>query len=298
MNYITSSAIMTEENQRKMIFSLKKAYPLLNVNIIGKSLCERRIFSLSIGKSENPLLIAAGFHGQEWLTTLLALRFAELVLRAKSRREPIWGIDPACICREIIIIPCVNPDGVQIAISGAKTAGKYSQTVNNIIASSSEKWSANARGVDINHNFDAGWKELRQLEIESGIVAPSPRRYGGFMPASEPETAAVVALCKRRKPRTAIALHSQGEEIFWEYGKNEPFRSRQLAEIFSAASGYRLVENSGLASHGGFKDWFIEFFNRPAFTVEIGKGENPLPLTDFDGILKKMLPLLTVASVI
>ncbi|MBQ7121919.1 MAG: M14 family metallocarboxypeptidase [Clostridia bacterium] len=298
MNYITKPVIMTDENQRKMIFSLKKAYPLLNVKVIGKSLCERRIFSLSIGKSENPLLIAAGFHGQEWLTTLLALRFAELVLRAKSRREPLWGIDPACICREIIIIPCVNPDGVQIAISGAKTAGRYAQTVDKISASSGEKWSANARGVDINHNFDAGWKELRQIEIESGIVAPSPRRYGGFMPVSEPETAAVVSLCKLRKPRFAVALHSQGEEIFWEYGKNNPFRSRQLAEIFAAVSGYELVRNSGLNSHGGFKDWFIEYFNRPAFTVEIGKGENPLPLSDFGGILERTLPLLAVSAII
>ena len=214
MNYITSAAIMTEENQRKMIFSLKKAYPTLNVNVIGKSLCERRIFSLSIGKSENPLLIAAGFHGQEWLTTLLALRFAELILRAKSKREPLWGIDPACICREIIIVPCVNPDGVQIAISGAKTAGKYARTVEKISASSSEKWSANARGVDINHNFDAGWNELRKIEIKSGIVAPSPRRYGGFMPVSEPETAAMVALCKKKKAENGTCSSQPGRRDF------------------------------------------------------------------------------------
>ena len=298
MNYITKPMIMTDENQRKMIFSLKNAYPLLNVNIIGKSLCDRRIFSLHIGKSENPLLIAAGFHAQEWLTTLLALRFAEIVLHAKAHRQAVWGIQPCAFCREIIIVPCVNPDGVQIALSGAKTAGNYEQNVIKISENSADKWNANARGVDINHNFDAGWNELRQIEIESGIVAPSPRRYGGFMPVSEPETAAIVALCKQRKPRTAIALHSQGEEIFWEYGKNKPPRSRELARIFAAASGYELVENSGLASHGGFKDWFIDYFDRPAFTVEIGKGENPLPLTDFDGILEDMLPLLSVAAVL
>lgn len=298
MNYITKPAPMTEFNQRNMIFSLKKAYPLLNVRVIGKSLCERRIFAMSIGKSENPLLIAAGFHGQEWLTTLLALRFAEILLRSKSRREAIWGVDPACICREVIIVPCVNPDGVEIAINGAKTAGRFAQTVKNISLSSKDKWNANARGVDINHNFDAGWNILRNMEIESGIVGPSPRRYGGFMPVSEPETAAMVSLSKARKPRAAIALHSQGEEIFWEYGEKQPFRSRELAGIFAGASGYELVENSGLASHGGYKDWFIEHFNRPAFTVEIGKGENPLPLSDFDGILRHMLPLLAVAAVI
>ena len=298
MNYITKPSLMTAENQRNMIFSLKKSFPLLGVNLIGKTLCQRKLFSLSIGRSENPLLIVAGFHAQEWLTSLAALRFAEILLRSKSARQPIWGIEPISICREVIIVPCINPDGVQIVLSGAKSAGEYARDVEEISLCSSDKWNANARGVDINHNFDAGWKELRQIEIENGIVAPSPRRYGGFMPASEPETQALVALCKRRKPRMAIAIHSQGEEIFWEYGEAKPFRSAEIAKIFAGSSGYELVENSGLASHGGFKDWFIEYFNRPAFTLEIGKGENPLPLSDFEEIMKKLIPILTLASVL
>ena len=298
MNYITNPAFMTAENQRNMIFSLKKAYPFLGVSLIGRSLCQRGIFCLTIGKSENPLLIAGGFHGQEWLTCLLALRFAETLLRSKTKKSPIWGIEPACICRSVVIVPCVNPDGVQIAINGVDGAGRYADYYRKITASSSEKWSANARGVDINHNFDAGWDILREMEIDSGILAPAPRRYGGYMPESEPETKAIVDLCKKIRPRAAIALHSQGEEIFWEYGKNRPPRSMELAGIFAALSGYELVQNDGLASHGGFKDWFIEYFNKPAFTVEIGKGENPLPLSDFDDILKKTIPMLTVASVL
>lgn len=298
MNYITKPSVMTAENQRNMIFSLKKAYPFLNVRLIGKSLCKRGIYCLSIGRSENPLLIAAGFHGQEWLTSLAALRFTEMLLRAKSRGLTLWETSIACISREVIIVPCVNPDGVQIAINGIDGAGRYAESVSKIQAASTEKWSANARGVDINHNFDAGWQELRSMEIDSGILGPSPRRYGSYAPVSEPETAAIVDLCKMRKPRMALALHSQGEEIFWEYGENRPRRSLELARIFSAASGYELVENSGLASHGGFKDWFIDFFNKPAFTIEMGKGENPLPLSDFEPIMEHVVPLLTLAAML
>ncbi|MBR5562377.1 MAG: M14 family metallocarboxypeptidase [Clostridia bacterium] len=298
MDYITKPCIMTAENQRKMIFSLKKAYPWLGVHLIGRSLCQRGIYSLRIGRSENPILIAAGFHGQEWMTSLLALRFAEILLCSKANGTTVFGIDTSCIRREVIIIPCVNPDGVQIAINGIDGAWKYAQDVEKIMHSSTEKWNANAHGVDINHNFDAGWCKLRNMEIESGIVAPSPRRYGGYMPESEPETASLVSLTKLRKPRMAIALHSQGEEIYWEYGENRPPESERIARILSAASGYTLVENSGLASYGGYKDWFIEYFNKPAFTVEIGKGENPLPLTDFEKILDDTIPMLTLATVI
>lgn len=298
MDYITKPTVMTDENQRNMIFSLKKAYPFLNVGIIGRSLCSREIYSLSIGRSKNPLLIAAGFHGQEWLTCLLALRWAELILRSKANKTPIWGIDTYRIAQEIIIVPCVNPDGVQIAIEGASVACGYASLVSELSAASSELWNANARGVDINHNFDAGWDILRQIEIESGILGPSPRRYGGPMPESEPESKAIVNLSKMRKPAMALALHSQGEEIFWQYGDSIPPRSETIAKILAAASGYRLVDNTGLASHGGFKDWFIGYFNRPAYTVEIGKGKNPLPLSDFDGIFTKTLPMFAVSTVL
>ncbi len=297
MNYITNPAVMTYENQRKMIFSLKKTYPFIGVNVIGKSLCQRDIFSLTIGKNRNPLIIAAGFHGQEWLTSLLALRFAEIILNSKVNKTPIWGLDPASITRSIIIIPCVNPDSIEIAVNGFESAGRFAENCRKIAAVSEEKWNANARGVDINHNFDAGWQELRRMETESGILGPSPRRYGGYMPESEPETKALVYQCRLYNPRTAIALHSQGEEIFFEYGNKKPPRSEEIAKIFAAVSGYELAENSGLASHGGFKDWFIEYFNKPAYTIEIGKGENPLPISDFDGILKKCIPMLTLAAV-
>lgn len=298
MNYISKPEVMTVENQRKTIFALKRAYPFLKIGVIGKSLCQRGIFVLDIGRGGDPLLIAAGFHGQEWSACLDALRFAEILLRSRACRRPIWGISPAALGREVLIVPCVNPDGVQIAVNGADGAGKYSGSVSEICAASDEKWNANARGVDINHNFDAGWDKLREIETEAGILGPSPRRYGGYKPESEPETASLVALCKSRRPAMALALHSQGEELFWRYGENVPPRSEILARILSAASGYKLVENDGLASSGGFKDWFIERFNRPAFTVEIGLGTNPLLLADFEKNFEKLLPLLTLALVL
>ena len=74
-----------------------------------------------------------------------------------------------------------------------------------------------------------------------------------------------------------MALHSQGEELFWRYGENTPKNSEMMAKILSDSCGYRLVDNQGLYSHGGFKDWFIEEFSSPGFTMEIGRGENPLP---------------------
>jgi g-D-glutamyl-meso-diaminopimelate peptidase len=173
-------------------------------------------------------------------------------------------------------VPLVNPDGCEIALKGEIGAGQQSGFARRISGGDFASWNANARGVDINHNFDAGWETLQKMEREAGIWGPSIRRYGGPCPASEPETRALTALCRNRDILTVLAFHSQGEEIYWSYGKNTPLRSKKLARIFAASSGYAVEEPMGLASHGGFKDWFIQEFCRPGFTIEIGRGKNPL----------------------
>ena len=52
----------------------------------------------------------------------------------------------------------------------------------------------------------------------------------------------------------------------------------------------------GITSCRGFKDWFIETYDRPGFTVEIGKGTNPLPLEQFPEIYRKLRELLLLAA--
>lgn len=299
MDCITKVCQFDYEVFRTYLYSLKRRYPFLNCRVCGRSLAGRAIFSVSIGSAASPALMAGGFHGQEWLTPLLLLRFLERICESMVNGKELCGINVsgALQNRELLLVPNVNPDSNSIALHGAACAGSYNETVQKISGGDFSSWNANARGVDINHNFDAGWEELRKMEIEAGITGPAPRRFGGTMPESEPETSALTRLCRIRRPRHALAIHSQGEEIFWQYGENTPEKSRAMAEIFSAASGYTLVDNEGLASHGGFKDWFIDEMHCPGFTIEIGKGKNPLPMEDFEGIYSKTEKMLTLAAI-
>jgi g-D-glutamyl-meso-diaminopimelate peptidase len=149
--------------------------------------------------------------------------------------------------------------------------------------------------VDLNHNFDAGFACLKEMEQASGYTGPGPTRYGGPYPFSEPESAALANYCKCFCPRQAYAFHSQGEEIYYYYGSRTPCRSRLMAQVLASVSGYRLASPEGLASHGGFKDWFIQYFGAPAFTVEIGRGKNPLPVEELDPIYGRLLEMLLIA---
>lgn len=97
--------------------------------------------------------------------------------------------------RGLTIVPCVNPDGTEIALHGSDAAFKYKPLVEKV-CTDTYKWQANARGVDINHNFNAGWCRLKQLELKNNIKCPAPTRFGGNHPESEPETKALTTLCR------------------------------------------------------------------------------------------------------
>jgi g-D-glutamyl-meso-diaminopimelate peptidase len=94
-----------------------------------------------------------------------------------------------------------------------------------------------------------------------------------------------------------ISLHTQGEEIYWQYPGFSPQGAAELAQRFALASGYAPEEVPDESSHGGYRDWFIQEFNRPGFTIECGRGENPLPLSQFDEIYGKVAPLLMQAII-
>ena len=246
-------------------YQLNAVRRLKRWNVIGWSLCGRGIFALQRGSGRPRVLIAAGFHGMEYLTVLTALRYA---------RE--------CKCDiSVTIVPCVNPDGTEIALNGFQTAGEYACRAAKL-CEDHRRWQANARGVDINHNFPACWDQVRQHELDLGITGPSCTRFGGYRPESEPETRALTGLCRAADFDRVLALHSQGREIYWDFENCAPERGRELAARMAQVSGYTVAQPEPIATGGGFKDWFLQKYRRPGFTVEMGKGKNPLPLSDFE----------------
>lgn len=288
----------THNEMRGALLALKARYPdQCKIFSIGKSVLGKELYAVALGKTQGATLYVGGTHGLEWLTTLLMLRFLEDLLFSISQNLRIAEVDVKKSLERcgLIVVPALNPDGIDIALLGAQGAGCMGEKVTEICHGDFSLWQANARGVDINHNFDAGWEILHQMEQKAGITAPAPTRFGGYRHTSEPETRAICGFCRGFQVRQLYAFHSQGEEIYYKYGEHTPTRSRLMAQLLAESSGYKLMTQDGLASHGGLKDWFIDKLHRPGFTIEIGKGKNPLDIDQLDPVYATLREMLALA---
>ena len=68
------------------------------------------------------------------------------------------------------------------------------------------------------------------------------------------------------------------------------------AETFSAVSGYTVEDTPFASGFAGYKDWYIQQYDRPGYTIECGQGQNPLPISDFNKIYEDNLGILVLGA--
>ena len=289
---------------RRDVMGLKMRYPFLEVGSIGNSVLGRDLTYIKIGNGPNKVFYNGAHHSLEWITSPLLMKFVENFSKAYSTNTNISGYSPREIWEKstIYIVPMVNPDGIDLVLNGlSKDNPFYEQLViwNNGSTNFSNVWQANNRGVDLNHNYNASWELGKEvIEEEFGISDPGPTRYSGPYPESEPESRAVANFTRNNDFRLVLAYHSQGEVIYWDYNNMATEEAKRIGEEFSRVSGYDLDETYGVASYSGYKDWFIKEYQKPGYTIEVGKGINPLPISQFDRIYEDNIELLLLASII
>ncbi|MBZ0097905.1 MAG: hypothetical protein K8F30_02415, partial [Taibaiella sp.] len=89
-----------------------------------------------------------------------------------------------------------------------------------------------------------------------------------------------------------------GEVIYWQFQNMAPPQSLPIAGQFGQISGYEVVPGTGEAAYAGYKDWFIQDFGRPGYTIEVGRGVNPIPMTQFPTIYRQNEGVMLLAAVV
>lgn len=294
---VTSHAVFGKEAYSfevllKDINNLKKIYPFISIKTIGTSVLGKPIHEIKVGNGKKKVHINASFHANEWITTPILMKLLNEYLLSLTNGHNIRGLStmPLFSETELSIVPMVNPDGVNLVLLGPPDEFHGELILMNGGSSNFSSWKANIRGVDLNNQFPANWQiEKERKEPKS----KAPKDFPGEAPLSEPEAIAMAELAKKREFTRLVALHTQGEEFYWGYEGLEPPETNEIANEFARVSGYHSVQK--IDSHAGYRDWFIKEFRKPGFTIELGKGVNPLPLSQMDEIYDKVLGIFLAA---
>ncbi len=279
---------------------LAARYPFLEMDSAGRSVLGKPLSVVRFGRGSNAVFFNASHHANEWITTPLLLRFLEKLCAAYAAGQAVGGQQAGVLWTRCTLhmLPMVNPDGVDLVTGelGPEDAG-YGEAMkmNGSRPGFPENWKANIRGVDLNLQYPAGWEEARRMKFSQGYTAPGPRDYVGSAPLTEPESRAVYDYSLRNPFGLSLSYHTQGQVIYWKYDGFDPPDSQRIGKRLAALSGYVLELTPEASAYAGYKDWFIQQFDRPGYTVEAGLGTAPLPLSQLEEISRANEPLLAYA---
>ena len=251
-------------DNNEFLYGIYASLEGVRYDVLGKSVLGREIRRYRFGENAK-ILLCAGVHAREWITVLLAVRLA---LKEKD----------ACFD----LIPCLNPDGTELAVNGISSVNDEKIRKNLIKVNGGEDfslWKANARCVDVNVNFDADWGEGLK-----NVTSPAPGNYIGRYAGSEPETQAAVKALKKNYA-LVTCYHSLGEVVYWGYESN--FRHYKEAKEYAEYLGYGLMRSE--YSSGGMKDYYALNYDGLGLTAEVGEDVfgHPYPVDRLEDLEKK-----------
>ena len=239
----------------------------------GKSEMGQRLVGFCFGHGKKKILVQGATHAREYITTLFLLKLCRYLA----------GIH---IDGRVIVCPLANPDGVKICIRGEKAVDKEHRPImKNVLKKCNHQLiKCNARGVDVNINFDAHWG----MGKNNFFGFASSENYLGEKPESESETKALVRLTKKFQPDVTLSYHSKGEVIYYGFeGQKLTKLETKLLGVIKEETGYHACKTKN--SCGGYKDYCTEKLHIPSFTIEVGDDRlnHPLGISSLNAIFEQ-----------
>ena len=295
------------------IYLLTQRYPgRISLNVIGQSADGRNIYDVVVGnpQASKKILIQGAIHAREYIVVPLIMQQIEYLLAGYDsgtyQNQPL-----SSILNQVAIhfVPMANPDGVMLSQFGESgiNSEQLRQTIQAAYALDTAegrtsldydqyltRWKANARGVDLNYNFDAQWDD-----INPELTHASSNGYKGTNPLSEPEAQALAGLVQSNSFSAVISYHAMGRVIYWDTeGNQKAAESYDMALNVSAATGgYSVLSSKGV---GGLKDWVQGSLAIPGVTIEVGRSTCPVAFSEYPAIWEqnKAVPALLASYVL
>ncbi|MFC0272162.1 M14 family metallocarboxypeptidase [Metabacillus herbersteinensis] len=251
------------------LVKLAKTYNLPLIKI-GESEFGRDLLAVKVGEGQHSILLNGSHHGREWLTTNVLMNMVEEYAAAYQQGNSIGGYSTGILDTvSIWFVPMVNPDGVMIQQKGIEQLPFLMQEVYidmNQGESDFKRWKANGLGIDLNRQYPAGWESIKGDQPSAAYS-----HYKGQEPLQAKEARALARFTKKKNPLITASYHTSGHELYWYYYNKllNLHRDFRLVNHISKVTGYKVSYPSFNAVGGGYSDWFIQEFQRPAITLEL-----------------------------
>lgn len=271
------------------------------------------IFALQLGRQNTSepkpvFFLQAAIHGQDYVTTELATRFAEaLVAGYGVAPEPTWLLDYF----DIRIVPVVNPDGRKLAEAGQP----WLKNANPTPPTGKPAASFPNYGVNLDRNFNVQWDKV----ANGASTDPASPFYRGSAPFSEPETKALrnylwasfMGDTALDEAGVFINLQGSGNQILYPFNwKTAPAPDYEELRYLGLKLGYFTAGNNptgtssaydvrqgsgrGIAS-GTATDWVYQATGAASYTISAGTQAFEASSLFESDIVPKLLPALSYA---
>lgn len=273
---------------------LQSKYPSCFRYELRDSTCQGRkipIVYLGDSTATKHIMIQASMHAREYMGTQLVMSMLEFYAsqyETGTYKQTAFRDMFKNVC--LVVMPMVNPDGVEIAQKGEE--GALTDDVKQWVRKSTEagishnQIKSNARGVDLNRNFRNGFGKGKLAKKSKNYS-----HYAGAFPYSEPETKLMLDVSRQFDYYCFLNYHTSGNIIYYgcqNASKMINNKALQIAQMIKRHTKYPYYGPNTAPPLGSWADEVEILYKRPSVTIEIGS-KNPVPINEFDQIYEKNL---------
>lgn len=239
--------------------------------------------------AEKKVMITASIHGREYRASHIVMSMLERYARDYHSGE-FKGRKYRDIFKNtlFVILPMVNPDGVEIAQRGAEacTTEDAKMMVEEEMRQGIyyDQIKANARGVDINYNFRNCFGKSTRKKNKRGFYY-----YEGERPYSEVEACLMRSIAEKWDFDCFLNYHTCGNVIFYGCLNAQPSVNNaalKIAKLVRRHTKFVVAELSYSKAAGTWADEVEYYYKKPSVTIESGS-MNPVPVEEFSKLFNK-----------
>ena len=179
-NLISDPVSMTSCRQEAYLLRLRRQFPFVYVKTLTRTAFGRSVYALQFGSGSRKILITAGHHANETITSDAVWQWLFAFCNALMDGGAVCGASARELYHNamVYLVPLVNPDGADLAAGGCAPESPEYRAAASIAARYPDipfpsGWKANLRGVDLNLNYPARWEAARRIKKAQGVSTPA-----------------------------------------------------------------------------------------------------------------------------